>query len=250
MVSGEQRKLAAETMDALLFDCDGVLAETERDGHRVAFNRAFAELGIDAHWSMARYGELLAVAGGKERLRRHLTEVGWPDGWSDPDRLVADLHRRKTKLFQDMVRQGEMPLRAGVARLIDAAIDTGMPVAVCSTANAAGVRALLEAGLGPERARGIAVYAGDLVTAKKPDPAVYRLAVAELGVRADLTVAVEDSRNGLRAAKGAGLPCIVTPSYYTAQETFPEADLLVPDLGDSPAATVTLADCRALCASA
>jgi HAD superfamily hydrolase (TIGR01509 family) len=242
--------MAAETMDALLFDCDGVLAETERDGHRVAFNRAFADLGIDAHWSMVRYGELLAVAGGKERLRRHFTEAGWPDGWPDPDRLVAELHRRKTDIFQDMVQQGEMPLRAGVARLIDAAIDAGMPVAVCSTANPAAVRALLETGLGPERARGIAVYAGDLVTAKKPDPAVYRLAVAELGVRAGRTVAVEDSRNGLRAAKGAGVQCIVTPSYYTAQEAFPEADLLVPELGDPPAATVTLADCRALCVGA
>ncbi len=237
-------------MDALLFDCDGVLAETERDGHRVAFNRAFADLGIDTHWSVARYGELLAVAGGKQRLRRYFTEVGWPDGWSDTDRLVADLHRRKTEIFQDMVRRGEMPLRAGVARLTDAAIDAGIPVAVCSTANAAGVRAILETGLGTGRARRIAVFAGDVVTAKKPDPAVYRLAVSELDVSADRTVAVEDSRNGLLAAKGAGLHCIVTPSHYTARETFPEADLVVPDLGDPPKPAFTLADCRALCARA
>ena len=237
-------------MDALLFDCDGVLAETERDGHRVAFNRAFGDLEIDTHWSKARYGELLAVAGGKERLRRHFAEVGWPGGWSDADRLVAELHRRKTEIFQDMVRRREMPLRAGVARLIDAAIDAAIPVAVCSTANAAAVRAILQTGLGTPLARRIAVFAGDVVTAKKPDPAVYRLAVAELGVRARRTVAVEDSRNGLIAAKRAGLNCIVTPSYYTAQAAFAEADLLVPDLGEPPGATVTLAHCRGLCARA
>jgi len=237
-------------MDALLFDCDGVLAETERDGHRVAFNRAFAELGIETHWAVERYGELLAVAGGKERLRRHFAEVGWPAGWPDTDRLIAELHRRKTEIFQDMVRRGEMPLRTGVARLIDAAIDAGMPVAVCSTANAATVRAILETGLGASRAGRIAVFAGDLVPAKKPDPAIYRLALAQLGVRADRTVAVEDSRNGLRAAKGAELHCIVTPSHYTAHEPFSEADLVVTDLGDPPAAAVTLADCRALCVGA
>jgi beta-phosphoglucomutase-like phosphatase (HAD superfamily) len=119
---------------------------------------------------------------------------------------------------------------------------------VCSTANAAAVNAILQTGLGPARARQIAVFAGDVVTAKKPDPSVYRLAVAELGVQPDRTVALEDSRNGLLAAKAAGLRCLVTPSHYTARESFREADWVVPDRGEPQGAAVTLADCRGLCA--
>ena len=255
-------------MDALLFDCDGVLAETERDGHRVAFNRAFAEFGLDVHWSPARYGALLAVAGGKQRLRRYFDEAGWPSNAGDrghaddPDRLIAGVHARKTEIFREIVQAGEMPPRPGVVRLADAALAAGIAVAVCSTSDAAAVRAVVETVLGPERARRIGVFAGDAVAAKKPDPAVYTLALSELGAAPERSVAVEDSRNGLLAAKAAGLACVVTPSAYTAgdyaagdctagadaaSENFREADLVVPDLGDGSAARVALADCRALC---
>jgi len=234
-------------MDALLFDCDGVLAETERDGHRAAFNRAFAEFGLDVRWSAERYGALLSTGGGKERLRRHFEEAGWPAGIDDPDRLIVELHARKTAIVRQMVQQGEMPLRPGVARLVDAALAAAVPLAVCSTANASTVRALVETGLGPTRARRIAVFAGDIVAAKKPDPAIYELAVERLGVVPARTLAVEDSRNGLLSAKAAGLRCLVTPSAYTAGEDFREADRVVPDLGE--AAGITLADCRALCAA-
>lgn len=237
-------------MDALLFDCDGVLAETERDGHRVAFNQAFAEFGLASAWSVARYRELLSTGGGKERLRRHFDEAGWPETpakLDDRDRLIAELHARKTEIFRQRVAEPGMPLRAGVARLIDAAIAAGVHLAVCSTSNADAVRAIVETGLGAARARQIPVFAGDAVAAKKPDPAIYTLAVARLGVDPARSVAVEDSRNGLRAAKAAGLRCLVTPSVYTQGERFDEADLVVPELGDGTAARVTLADCRALC---
>ena len=234
-------------MDALLFDCDGVLAETERDGHRVAFNQAFEAFGLDAHWSAERYGELLSTGGGKERLRRYFDEAGWPPGVDDPDRLIAELHARKTANFRELARGGGMPLRPGVARLVDAALAAALPIGVCSTANIEAVQAIVQIGLGARRAQAIAVFAGDAVATKKPDPAIYTLALDRLNAAPARTLAVEDSRNGLRAAKAAGLRCLVTPSAYTATEDFREADRVLPDLGDAAATGVTLADCRALC---
>jgi HAD superfamily hydrolase (TIGR01509 family) len=240
-------------MDALLFDCDGVLAETERDGHRVAYNRAFAEFALQDSWSPDRYGELLRTTGGKERLRRHFYESGWDEaGWpgvaGDRERLIAELHARKTALFLEMVEQGEMPLRSGVARLVDAAIAEGVQLAVCSTSDPRAVQALVDARLGPARAPYMPVFAGDMAAAKKPDPSIYTLALERLGARPAWSLAVEDSRNGLLAAKAAGLRCLVTPSVYTREEDFAEADRVVAELGDDPATAITLADCRALCA--
>jgi HAD superfamily hydrolase (TIGR01509 family) len=235
-------------LQGLLFDCDGVIAETERDGHRVAFNDAFAAAGLPTRWSVARYGALLQTAGGKERLRRHFDEAGWPDpaalGVADRDALVAELHARKTDRFLEMVAGGELALRPGVARLVDAALAEGVQVAVCSTSSARAVRALVDALLGPARGARIAVFAGDAVPAKKPDPAVYTLALARLGLAPAACVAVEDSRNGLRAAKAAGLACLVTPSAYTRDEDFAEAERVVRDLEDGPVTLDALAALR------
>ena len=235
-------------MQALFFDCDGVLADTERDGHRVAFNQAFAAEGLDVSWSVERYEELLKTAGGKERMKRHFDETGWAVPAGDHDDLIARLHKRKTQLFMDVVEGGELPLRPGVARLIDEALAAGIKVAVCSTSNEKAVQSIIDQ-LGPERARHIALFAGDIVAKKKPDPAVYRLAAETLGVDPADCVVIEDSNNGLRAAVAAGMACIVTMSSYTGGEDFTGATQVVSELGDGAGVQITLADCRVAAAA-
>ena len=229
-------------MDALIFDCDGVLVDTERDGHRIAFNAAFAELGLGIAWSVERYGDLLTTGGGKERMVRHFNETGWPEAYPDHDALIALLHKKKTVIFTDLIDSRALPLRPGVMRLVDEAIAAGLPIAVCSTSNEKSVRAIVEQLLGPDRAPRITIFAGDVVAAKKPDPAIYRLAADTLAIAPDKAVVIEDSHIGLRAAKAAGMNCIVTMSPYTADEDFSLADRVVSDLDQG----VDLALCRTI----
>jgi HAD superfamily hydrolase (TIGR01509 family) len=222
---------------ALIFDCDGVLADTERDGHRPAFNQTFEESGLDVRWSEEEYGEKLRIGGGKERMASLLTDefVRAHDLPSDPDgqrELLAGWHRRKTELYKEMVRAGKLPGRPGVARIVGEALNAGWTLAVASTSAEESVRAVLEHVVGEEDAAHFAVFAGDVVPAKKPDPAIYVLALEELGVGRDDALVIEDSRNGLLAAVGAGLRCVVTVSSYTAEEDMSEAVLVVSSLGD------------------
>lgn len=230
-------------MQALIFDCDGVLVDTERDGHRVAFNAAFAGLGLDVDWSVARYAELLKTAGGKERMTRHFEEAGWPEGEPDHAALIGRLHVLKTDLFMKLIEAGGLPLRPGIARIVDEAIAAGIRLAVCSTSNERAVQAVVDVMLGAERAAHISVFAGDVVPKKKPDPAIYRLAATTLGLDPARCLVIEDSNNGLRAAKAAGMACLVTVSSYTAEEDFSLADRVVPDLDTG---RIGLAQCRAL----
>lgn len=227
-------------MQALIFDCDGVLVDTEKDGHRVAFNEAFRQLGIDCIWDVARYGELLTTGGGKERMRRHFDETQWPVPTAERDELIARLHRIKTDAFMALIESGALPLRPGVARLIDEAHGAGIKVAVCSTSNERAVGAVVRELLGPERADRIRIFAGDIVPRKKPDPAIYQLAAETLKLDPSKAVVVEDSHIGLSAAKGAGMKCIVTISTYTDGENFSQADHVVSDLDQG----VDLALCR------
>lgn len=229
-------------MQALIFDCDGVLVDTERDGHRVAFNRAFADLGIDCDWSVERYGELLSTAGGKERMQRHFDETGWPTAFPDRGGLIAQLHKRKTDIFMDLIAAGALPLRPGVKRLVDEAISAGLRIAVCSTSSERAVRSLVDVMLGAARAAKITVFAGDVVPKKKPDPAIYLLAAGTLALEPRRCVVIEDSHIGLMAAKAAAMHCIVTMSSYTADEDFALADRVVPDLDHG----IGLAVCRGL----
>lgn len=226
-------------MKALIFDCDGVLVDTERDGHRVAFNRAFSSLGLEATWDEARYGELLKISGGKERIRWFFDQFGWPDG--DQDTLIQDLHYRKTSLFMAIIEQGELPLRSGVARLVREALNEGITLGICSTSNERAVRMVVAKMLGEEMLhRFDFILAGDIVKRKKPDPEIYLLALARLKLDPSECLVVEDSRNGLLAARGAGMKCLITKSYYTRDENFAEAELVVDELGDPPDVQVTL----------
>ena len=230
---------------AIIFDCDGVLVDTERDVHRVAFNRAFAAMGIDAEWDVALYGELLLVAGGKERMRAYFDRFGWPAGHDDHDALIAELHKTKTAIGADMIAKGEASLRPGVARIVDEAIARDVRLGVCTTSNPKFIDAVLDL-LGPDRkAKFDFVHAGDVVKKKKPDPEIYELAKQSLGLPVEECVVIEDSRNGLLAATGAGLPTLVTTSTYTVEEEFGEAARVVSELGDDPV-QITLRDLDAL----
>jgi HAD superfamily hydrolase (TIGR01509 family) len=223
---------------ALVFDCDGVLADTERDGHRPAFNQTFREFGIPVEWSEEVYGRKLQIAGGKERMSSELTPEfvranGLPE---DPDGQAAELakwHKRKTEIYTEMVAAGRLPTRPGIRRIITEAQDAGWQLAVASTSAEASVRAILEQAVGPERAgRFDVVLAGDVVPKKKPAPDIYLLALERLGVPAAETLVVEDSRNGLLAAHAAGLRCVMTVNGYTEEEDNSEAILVVTSLGD------------------
>lgn len=225
-------------MTALVFDCDGVLADTERYGHLPAFNATFEEHGLTVRWTEDQYAELLKVGGGKERMATLFRDpelvrtAGLPEGDQEQAELLAQWHRTKTRHFKAMVAEGRIPARPGVARIVSAALDAGWTVAVASTSAEESVKAVLQHAVGADKADGIPVFAGDVVPAKKPDPAIYLLAVSSLGLDLDDTLVVEDSRNGLLAATGAGLPCLVTVNGYTEQEPFDEAALVVSELGD------------------
>ena len=130
-------------MEALIFDCDGVIVDTEKDGHRIAFNKAFSAKGIHAEWGVEEYKELVHVAGGKERMRHYFNEMGWPAQYPDNDLLIKDLHKLKTDLFMGLIESGSLPLRPGVARLMDEAIAEGIKLAVCSTSNERAVNTII-----------------------------------------------------------------------------------------------------------
>ena len=232
-------------MKAIIFDCDGVLADTERDGHRVAFNKAFAKKGYAIEWGVELYGKLLEVSGGKERMKHYFEGYGWPRDVADKDALIKELHKLKTDFFMQIIESGELPLRPGVARLVDEAIAADVTLAVCSTSHERAVNLVVEKLLGPERkARFSAILAGDVVSKKKPDPEIYNLASKRLGLEPSECVVIEDNRNGLLSAKAAGMYCVITTNGYTKDEDFTEADLVVSELGDTPKVQVTLENIR------
>lgn len=240
---------------ALIFDCDGVLVDTERDAHRVGFNLAFREFGITAEWDVDLYGKLLLVSGGKERMRAYFDEYGWPDDaatQAQRDELILALHQTKTRITSELV--SGLPVRPGILRIIDEAMAAGVRLGVCTTSNPKFIDAVLDL-FGPQRKAAFEfVHAGDVVSRKKPDPEIYELAKQSLGIpsgglAAHECMVIEDSRNGLLAATGAGLPTLVTTSTYTVDEDFTGAVKVVPELGDEPNIYVRLADLSELAAA-
>jgi len=224
--------------EALLLDVDGTLADTERDGHRCAFNAAFAEVGLDWSWSETLYGELLSVTGGKERIRHYLDR--WQPGFQAPadlDGFIADLHHRKTRHYLDILRSGRIPLRAGVMRLLRQARDAGVRLAIATTTTPENVSTLLTCSGGPEVVDWFEVIAaGDVVPAKKPAPDIFHLTLDRLQLPAAACVAVDDSANGVRAALAADLQALlVTVNDYTRNEDFSAAALVTDGLGEPDA---------------
>lgn len=218
---------------ALLWDVDGTLAETERDGHLVAFNRAFEQLGLPWRWSEARYGELLRVAGGRERLLADLVQQ--PEAPRDPaarSALVERIHPLKNAFYAELVRTAALPLRDGVAALFEDCERAGLPMAIVTTTSRANVDALLGAHRGADWARAFAtVVCAEDAPVKKPDPQAYLLALERLGIDGAEALAIEDSPAGVRAAGAAGIPVIVTRSHYFADPPVDGALAVGPSLG-------------------
>jgi len=217
-------------LQCILWDVDGTLADTERDGHRVAFNMAFAEAGHTREWDVPTYGELLAVTGGKERIRFDIDRGGLPEMPYDD---IANLHARKTVHYQSLIAEGRIPLRPGVRRLLEEAYAAGITLGVATTTTPAALDALIEHSLGREWFDRFAVLAaGDIVPAKKPAPDIYNHALEQLGIAAENTIALEDSENGWKSAHAAHLKCVVTVNDYTKLHDFGGADLVVSSLGE------------------
>lgn len=219
-------------LSGLIFDVDGTLADTE-EAHRCAFNQAFEQMGLEWNWSKPKYAHLLLTAGGKERLGAYIASLSL----SSAERQaltgrIGEIHRVKTAHFTRMVLAGDVPLRDGVARLIDEAARLRVRLSIASTTTFANIEALLRTNLGADALDRFAVIgAADQARRKKPAPDIYEYVLRQLNASPEECVAVEDSSNGLRAAKAAGLYTIVTPGYWTRTEDFSAADLVLPSLG-------------------
>jgi len=221
-------------VEAVLFDVDGTLADTERDGHRLAFNTAFEELGLDWMWDVELYGELLAITGGKERIRHYIEKYAPTElGRSELSNWITDLHKAKTRHYVALLQRGETPLRPGVARLIRQLREAKIKIAIATTTTPENVTSLLKSTLGEDSPSWFEVIgAGDIVPGKKPEPDIYCWVLEKLGLPAARCIAVEDSENGLRAALAAGLDTVVTVNDYTRQQDFTGAAAVLSDLGE------------------
>jgi HAD superfamily hydrolase (TIGR01509 family) len=224
---------------ALIFDCDGVLGDTEQHGHLPAFNQMWRELGVPWEWSVEEYGRKLKIGGGKERMSSLFAEPEFLEAFtppeSEPERrdLIVRWHKRKSEIYKELVNSGKVPPRPGVKRLAEEALGRGWTLAVASTSALASVEAVLRRAMGSDTAGRFAlILAGDVVKAKKPAPDIYLLAAERLAVAAAECVVVEDSNNGVVAAVAAGMKCVVTVSGYTREEDFSQADIVLTCLGD------------------
>ena len=217
---------------AIFFDQDGVIIDTERDGHRVAFNDTFKHMGFETEWDVEYYHELLQVGGGKERMKHHLKTRGFgvEVHEDEVDDLIKKMHRFKTDRFIELIESGSLPLRSGIHRFMKEGEDAGLTLAVTTTSNERDAHAIAYNVL-----KDIPfnfVLAGDIVTKKKPDPAVYLLALDKTGLQPEECLVVEDSRNGILAAKAAGMHVVATSNFYTQREDLTPADVIVTSLGD------------------
>ena len=221
-------------LKAIIFDVDGTIADTERDGHRIAFNRTFAEAGLPWHWSVELYGHLIEIGGGKERMRYYMQHFD-PD-FSPPEDLDAylvQLHALKTKHYRTVLAEGKIPARPGVRRLISEARSQGLRLAIATTSALPNAMAVIERTLSPQSSDWFEVIAaGDIVPEKKPSPAIYRYVLEAMKLDARECVAIEDSPQGLQAAHSAGIPTVVTVNDYTRSRDFQNSALTLNHLGD------------------
>jgi HAD superfamily hydrolase (TIGR01509 family) len=220
---------------ALIWDVDGTVAETERDGHRLAFNAAFQALGVPWRWDVARYGKLLNVTGGRERLLHDMaSRADAPEGDAERDKLARELHGLKNMIYAELVTGGAIAARPGVLRLMAECRGAGVALAVATTTSRSNVNALFTSLLGAGWEEGYAaVVCAEDAPLKKPHPQVYQRALQRLGLAAEEAFALEDSPNGLMAARAAGIACGVTRSVYFAEACFEGAAWVRDDL-DTP----------------
>jgi HAD superfamily hydrolase (TIGR01509 family) len=207
---------------ALIFDCDGTLAETE-ETHRTAFNRAFADAGLYWNWSVDEYRELLAITGGRERIANYIAK----NALAEVD--ITALHRKKNDIYARLVEAGQVTLRPGVARLMMAAEAQGIALAIATTTSRSNLDSLIKGSALSDFAFS-AIVTGEDVTRKKPDPEVYQIALKQLSLAAGECVAFEDSEHGLFAADACRIRTVITPGRYTTGQDFGQASLVLPDL--------------------
>lgn len=221
------------SIKAIIFDVDGTLADTE-DAHRIAFNMAFAENGLDWNWDVALYDKLLKVTGGKERIKYYVSDFNTAyQKPADFDDFVKHLHLTKTKHYTAMLAAGKIPLRPGIRQLIDDARNAGITLAISTTTSPENVAGLLEVGIGKDWESYFAANGcGDIVPAKKPAPDIYFWVLDKLGLPASDCIALEDSANGLRSALAAGIKTYVTTNPYTHRQDFNGAAGIFDDLSD------------------
>ena len=220
-------------LQALLFDVDGTLADTE-EVHRQAFNEAFKAAGLDWVWSPERYHELLSVTGGKERIRHYMQqEQPGSDLPADTDAFIAGLHADKTSIYISKMTAGRVPLRPGVDRLIREARDKGLRLAIVTTTTPANVSALFRHSFGEHEDDWFElVAAGNVVPRKKPAPDIYNYALSRLGLSAGDCLALEDSAHGLKSARAAGLDVLITVNQFTDKQDFSGAAVVLDHLGE------------------
>jgi len=221
-------------LKAIIFDVDGTLAETERDGHRIAFNRAFSDAGLDWNWDEALYGKLLAVTGGKERIRYFLSDFNTDFSFDgDIDELILRLHASKTNYYVELLKSKAIALRPGVSRLIKDIRDAGLRVSIATTTTPANVTALISSTLGIEALDWFdCIAAGDIVPAKKPAPDIFEYCLQEIGLAANECLVFEDSSNGVLSSCAANIPTIVTLNNYTQNDDFSGAVTVIDQIGD------------------
>lgn len=215
-----------DPLRAIIFDVDGTLADTERDGHRIAFNEAFEAAGLDYRWSVSEYGGLLAMTGGRRRIEHYLQSKGHTP--AEAAALATELHRDKTRRFATRVRTGAMEARPGAAELIGALRTAGVATAVATTGTSDWVLPLLDILFGLDVFD--IVVTGSDVTNLKPDPAVYLETLVRLSVDPAGTIAVEDSANGVQAAIAAGLRCVAVVNEYTSADDLSGAVAVLDDM--------------------
>ncbi|MGP1385748.1 MAG: HAD family hydrolase [Thainema sp.] len=224
-------------LKALIFDVDGTIAETERDGHRVAFNQTFAEAGLNWVWEVEQYGQLLEVPGGKERMQHYINQsalnIALPAEFETEWDWLVHLHKRKTHHYRQQIEQGLIPLRPGVLRLMQEARAAGIQLAIATTSSYDNATSLLKILLGSESLDWFTVIAaGDIVPNKKPAPDIYLYALDKLQLQPEQCLVFEDSAQGLQAAIAAGLTTVVTLNDYTHHHDFAQAALVVNHLGE------------------
>jgi len=220
--------------EALIFDVDGTLADTERDGHRPAFNQAFSDAGISWHWDVETYGKLLRISGGKERMRHYMLDNP-VDGLQahEIDGFIVNLHVAKTRIYVDMFANNQILLRPGIERLLKELNQQDIRLAIATTTTRDNVDVLLSSTLGDESLAWFEVIAtANEISDKKPSSAVYDYTLELLGLKANQCLAFEDSRNGIVAALGADLNTIITVNDYTQEDDFSGAMLIVDQLGE------------------
>jgi HAD superfamily hydrolase (TIGR01509 family) len=222
-------------IEALLWDVDGTLAETERDGHRVAFNQAFHTLHVPWRWNEQRYGALLKVSGGRERLLHDMRFQEYaPADAAERQRLAQRIHELKNELYAGIVTRGLLKLRRGVTELMDDCLRNHVPMGIVTTTSRCNVDVLLSSQLGPDWASRFAtIVCAEEAPQKKPHPQAYFLALKALRVDADRTVAREDAQAGVTAAQAAGIPVIITHSHYFPAVNSERALAVGDSLGDS-----------------